>query len=77
MSNDNDNDNSNNNNNTQNFSVPEHARLDQGSSAHNVFDNVNSLRQRLTQLENRVGELSRICPSNNNQPNVKQGYRNY
>tara|TARA_B100001094_G_C17640487_1_gene534817 strand:- start:199 stop:429 length:231 start_codon:yes stop_codon:yes gene_type:complete len=46
--------------------VPENAKLNHGSGD-NLYDMVNNLRQRLLQLENRVTELSRMCPHNKNE----------
>ena len=43
--------------------IPDNAKLNQGSGD-NLYDMVNNLRQRLLQLENRVTELSRMCPHN-------------
>ena len=59
---------------TSNNKIPEvkiqqNEQVNQGSS-NNVFDVVNSLRQRLMQLENTVSELSRMCPHNNNYKNT-------
>ena len=45
------------------ITIPDNAKLNQGSG-NNLFDMVNNLRQRLLQLENRVSELSRMCPHN-------------
>ena len=45
--------------------IPQNEQINQKSS-NNLFDIVNNLRQRLMQLENRVTELSRMCPHNNN-----------
>lgn len=62
-----------NNNKIPEVKIPQNEQLNQGSS-NNVFDVVNSLRQRLMQLENTVTELSRMCPHNNN--NNNNNYKN-
>lgn len=61
------------------ITVPDNEKLGDGS-ANNVFDAVNTLRQRMMQLESRVKELSQMCPNtntpmgNNVTSNVPRGY---